>query len=350
MWKSASWIERLNMLPGLNLDDKARARVIILSKPGEDRALYLEGTYTEAAATIRALLRETPMVSLEASASSLPPSDASALSLPSCCTTTTTITRDSITTSRSGATTTTTTTSAASNPSTSSSSTASTASRRPLSAALLVSTAASIHNLATLPAAFRAAHFWASQPGDVYCRTVRKLVPVTISSSGGDNGDGGGGGPRTVVYECGETRFAMVVSVSPPAKDGSSPGAVIAIRIRAAEEVRRLRPLPPSHRDDGAAATRSQKPPDVAAAAKKEEKEIEKKENDKKENEKENEEELEFESEVVADPRDSLKALTARLERREVRAAEVLWWQRGPGKWTLWDGSPQRAWRVRGKT
>jgi hypothetical protein len=58
-WQKASWIDTLDYLPGLNLEEKARARVIILGRPREDRELYFEGTYAEAAAAIKALLRET---------------------------------------------------------------------------------------------------------------------------------------------------------------------------------------------------------------------------------------------------------------------------------------------------
>ncbi|EFJ42369.1 hypothetical protein VOLCADRAFT_97595 [Volvox carteri f. nagariensis] len=70
-WPKATWIESLDHLPGLNLTEKARARVIILSKPREDRELYFAGTYAEAAATIKALLRETPQSSLNLQPSSL---------------------------------------------------------------------------------------------------------------------------------------------------------------------------------------------------------------------------------------------------------------------------------------
>jgi hypothetical protein len=50
------WIKKLDALPGLSLDEKARARVIILGKPREDREGYLEGSYAAATASVKALL------------------------------------------------------------------------------------------------------------------------------------------------------------------------------------------------------------------------------------------------------------------------------------------------------
>ncbi|GLI62662.1 hypothetical protein VaNZ11_005337, partial [Volvox africanus] len=81
-WQEATWIESLDHLPGLNLMEKARARVIILSKPREDRELYLEGTYAEAAATIKALLKETRVGSFNPGPVSLPGGSGSTASRP----------------------------------------------------------------------------------------------------------------------------------------------------------------------------------------------------------------------------------------------------------------------------
>ncbi|GFR45656.1 hypothetical protein Agub_g7067, partial [Astrephomene gubernaculifera] len=58
MSQRTSWIETLDSLPGLTLEEKARARVLILARPPEDRPLFFEGNFADVLATIRALLKE----------------------------------------------------------------------------------------------------------------------------------------------------------------------------------------------------------------------------------------------------------------------------------------------------
>ncbi|PNH05232.1 hypothetical protein TSOC_008521 [Tetrabaena socialis] len=52
------WVKVLDGLEGLTLEEKARARVIILSKPRKDRDLYLLGTAERAVTVIKGLLVE----------------------------------------------------------------------------------------------------------------------------------------------------------------------------------------------------------------------------------------------------------------------------------------------------
>ncbi|GIL69533.1 hypothetical protein Vretimale_13550 [Volvox reticuliferus] len=295
MWKHhASWIETLDGLPGFNLKEKARARVIILSKPREDRELYFQGTYAEVAAIIKALLSETPLGNLGASPGP------TALRLTCCGDATPDQSSGSLRSSSTNV--------------SSTSAPSSCASRRPSASELLVETASLVRHMSALPAAFRVAHFRASQPGDIFYRIVKDLLPASATTANITSGPG---------FERGMVEFAMVVAgVSPPYSTSSSgssgsisasgspcktsssePGAVVAVRIRSLE-VSRRRPA------------RSDWPL------------------------------VEYEAEVVPDPADTLEAVLERLDAGAVRAAEVLWWRKSPGKWALWNGTPQRSWCI----
>ncbi|GIL48644.1 hypothetical protein Vafri_5115 [Volvox africanus] len=160
----------------------------------------------------------------------------------------------------------------------SSGSSSSSTSRRTASE-LLVETAASISHLAALPAAFRAVHLRERQPGDMYFRTVRKVLD---SSAVG-----------RVVQKI--VRFIMVVDVHEKA-------TLVLVKVRSKEIGRQV-----SKKSSGSSVSPL------------------------------------YRSEVVADPADSFEAVSERLDRRAVKVADIVMWEEVPGVWCLWDGTPREA-------
>ncbi|GLC46062.1 hypothetical protein PLESTM_001821200 [Pleodorina starrii] len=160
------------------------------------------------------------------------------------------------------------------------------AGRRPPAAALLVHAAANVRHLGSLPSAFRAAHLRSSQPGDVYCRTVRKVVE--------SNGAG-----RTVQRR---TRFVMVVDIH----EGST-AVLVKVRTKELGPRRSVRSCDEGGGGGGGSSVQC------------------------------------YVAEVVPDPADDLDEVLARLDRREVRVADILMWTEAPAGWGLWDGSPQES-------
>ncbi|EFJ42370.1 hypothetical protein VOLCADRAFT_97596 [Volvox carteri f. nagariensis] len=335
MLRYASWIEALDHVPGLNLAEKSRARIIILSKPREDRELYFQGTYAEVAATIKALLRETPegnisaspgptalrltlcaeAAALEANLESLRPSSTN---VSSCCT-------------------------------------SASLSSRPSTSQILVQTAASVPHLGFLPEAFRAARFRATQPGDIFCRTVKELVPAA---------DGGASLTRTRI------KFAMAVNVyvpPPPSSassastssssssfSSSSPSPTLASPSSSFTALSRspssFSSFPSSSPRCPCKASASRAQYDcsnettgvLVIAVRIRTMEVSRRSSSRNQQHPE-----EYEAEVVPDPADSFAAVSEGLDQGAVRAAQVLWWQGSPvlepvtRVSTYWSHSPE---------
>lgn len=201
-------------------------------------------------------------------------------------------------------------------------------SRRRSASEVLVETAAAVRHLGKLPTAFHAAHFLASQRGDIYFRLVKERLPPP---TGDPRALSNGQNCILTGLERVRVQFALVVSV-PPSSATPSPtstcsgslttsmsttpslnkseesDSVIAIRIQSLE-VKRWGPQAPSDPNQFR-------------------------------------EQVEWEAEVIPDPEDNLEVVMERLERGAVRPEEVLWWRGSAGKWTLWNGRCLRSWCI----